>query len=145
MTTSRSVTLVCGPPCSGKSQLVAGMASTGDVIVCHDELAQQAGSRRSHDHGPVHRDAARGAWEALVDEVAAADVIRAWVIRTAPGAGERAALAERLRATRVIVLCPPVHVLRRRAAQDGRSRRTYGLIERWWSRYTPAAGDEVWW
>lgn len=36
---TRSVTLVCGPPCSGKSTHVARHAQPGDLIVCFDQYA----------------------------------------------------------------------------------------------------------
>lgn len=139
----RSVTLVAGPPCSGKSRHVDEHAGAGDVVVCHDREARHAGSRRRHEHLQVHRNAAEGRWSALVAEVAAAPAVTAWVIRCAPEGDERQRLAEQLRASEVLVLVPPLQVCLHRADLDNRSPRTRGLIRGWFDRYTPAPCDRL--
>lgn len=143
MPAGRHVTLVCGPPCSGKTTYVDRHAADGDVIACHDREARRAGSRRSHDHLDTHRASAERAWQMLVRDIAAAPDGRAWVIRCAPGGVERQALAERLRAAEVLLLMPPMAATLRRAELDKRSRRTFGLIRGWYERYTPAPMDTV--
>lgn len=138
----RAVTLVCGPPAAGKSTWVNAHLQPGDLVVCHDQLAQQAGSPHPHDHSWLHGQDARYAWAALVDDVAAAPTIRAWVIRCAAIRGHRESLAERLQA-RVIVINPGIAETMRRATQDGRSPRVYRDIERWFAEYTPSPLDVV--
>lgn len=139
----RVVTLVTGPPCAGKSRLVDERAARHDVVVCHDREARRAGSRRRHEHLQVHRDAAERAWAQLVDDVAGQAEVTAWVVRCAPNGDERQQLAERLRATSVLVLLPPPDVCLHRAEVDRRDRRTYGLIRGWYARYTPAPADTL--
>lgn len=137
----RHVTLVCGPPCSGKSTYVAQHAQPGELIACHDTEARRAGSPRTHDHLPGHRAAAEVAYWRLVERIAASHDGRAWVIRTAPRPEQRQQLAEQLRADRVVVLAPPMAAVLHRAELDRRSRRTFGLIRGWYDRYAPAPCD----
>jgi predicted kinase len=139
----RVVTLVTGPPCAGKSRLVTERAGRGDVIACHDREARRAGSRRRHEHTQAHRNAAALTWQALVDDIAAAAEVSAWVIRCAPTGDERQQLAEHLRATCVLVLMPPIDVALHRAEVDRRSRRTFGLIRGWYDRYSAAPCDTL--
>lgn len=140
---TRTVTLVTGPPCSGKSTYVDQHAGAGDVVVCHDREARRAGSRRRHEHLQVHRTAAEVRWRALVVDVAAAATITAWVIRCVERGDERQALAEQLRATAVVLLVPPVQVALHRAELDHREPRTFGLIRGWYDRFSPAPCDTI--
>ncbi len=139
----RQVTLVCGPPCGGKTRFVGQHAGTGDVIVCTDRLARDAGSPNAHEHHPRFYDAARPAFQRLVDEVGGRDDVKAWVIRCAPTRHERALLAVRLRATRTVLLVPTLQVALGRAHRSGRDPRIVGAIHHWYRRYEPARGDEV--
>jgi 5-methylcytosine-specific restriction protein A len=137
------VTLVCGPPCGGKSRHVDEHARPSDVIVCHDVEARRAGSARRHEHLQHHRRAAELAWRRLVGEVAASADGTAWVIRCAAAGPDRQQLAEQLQATSVLVLMPPMSVALHRAGVDRRARRTYGLIRGWYDRWSPAPVDTV--
>lgn len=136
---ARRVTLVCGPPCAGKSTYVT---QPGDALVCLDWYAQVAGSPRQHGHAEPHLQAARAAYAAAVAALPKHDGT-AWVIRCAPEAEARARLAEAIGADLVVVLMPPVHVTIARARRDHRSRHVQRVIARWYWRYTPRAGDVV--
>lgn len=140
--TMRDVTLVSGPPCGGKSTYVNEHAGEGDLIVCLDALAQAAGSPFEHDHSLAHFAAARARWSELLDEVAAADDARAWVIRCAPLPAERVELARRVRADRTLVLLPPLEEALRRA-RVGRHPKIKGSIHWWYRRYEPGPGDTL--
>ncbi len=88
---TRHVTLVCGPPCAGKSTWVREHAARTDLVVCFDLLARAAGSRGEHRHSHAHRAQAGTAFRRACAELASRDRI-AWVLRCAPGAAERAQL-----------------------------------------------------
>lgn len=139
----RRVVLVCGPPCSGKSTLVARVRAAGDVVADFDEVARGLGSSGKWMHSHAIGDAAERAMEHLVDDVAGMESGRAWVIRCAPEAETREALATRLRANQVIVLLPPLGVLMNRARQRPLAVETRRAVLRWMDRYTPRDGDEL--
>lgn len=139
----RHVTLVTGPPCSGKTTYVAQHADPGDVIACHDTEARRAGSPRSHDHLPGHRAPAEQAYQRLLRRIGGSHTGRSWVIRCAPLAAKRQHLSEVLRADRVLVLMPPMAAVLRRAELEHRSRRTFGLIRGWYDMYEPAPCDTL--
>ncbi len=131
----RHVTLVCGPPCAGKSTYVAQHVQRGDLVVCFDHLAQQAGSTHPHEHQPQHRQAAARAYAALLAQVADMQDGRAWVIRCAPHHADRAALAARLHADAVVQLVPEQAEALARAELDKRSPRTRQAIRQWYQQH----------
>jgi len=134
---ARRVTLVCGPPCAGKSRYVADHARPGDVVVDYDAIARSMGSPDAWDHPEPIRMLARSRRTDLEDEVARMPSGTAWVIRSLPEGDRRAAMARRLRATDVVVLDVPPEEALRRAAHDRRPSWTESVITSWWRRYTP--------
>lgn len=49
------ITVVTGPPCSGKSTYVRQHAKPGDIVIDFDLLAQAFGSSTPHDHTAATR------------------------------------------------------------------------------------------
>jgi 5-methylcytosine-specific restriction protein A len=139
------VTIVCGPPCAGKTTWVAQHAEPDDTVLDVDVLAKLCGSDRDHGHeGRYYRDAQTEFW-ALCESVRASTVT-AWVIRGAPEPEARRKLAEACGATRTIVLLPPLDVLHARALErdvnaSGAAVDTIRAITKWHRRYKPARGD----
>lgn len=141
---ARAVTVVAGPPCAGKTWYVEHHARPGDLVVCLDTLARQAGSDRQHNHRPEHYAAAQRRYDQLVAHVAQAPAIRAWVIRCAASPTQRAELAAAARATRTLVLLPPMGLaLRRARARDNNHDLTERVIRRWYRAWQPTDTDEV--
>lgn len=140
---TRHVTLVCGPPCSGKTTWVGAHASPDDIVVDHDALARHLGSTRYYTHGPHLRGQAERYVAQLLRHVATMEHGTAWVIRTAPTATHRVRLAHYLRATRTVLLLPPMPELLTRARARPARRETTKAIKVWLARYTPRDGDEV--
>jgi predicted kinase len=136
------ITLVCGPPCSGKSTYVQQRAKPTDLIVDHDVIAQEFGSPRTHGHTQPYRIAAEQRIEQLLDEVEAGMHRDAWIIRTLPHGQQRRALARRLGADQVVVLTEPRGLLVERALDRSNPRHTISLID-WWLRvHTPDPADD---
>jgi hypothetical protein len=80
------ITVITGPPCSGKSTYARQNASPGDVIVDFDDIARSLGSAAAWDHDPRLREIAAAAWSAAVDRaLASARVgVTAWIIDSRP-------------------------------------------------------------
>lgn len=137
------VTLVCGPPCAGKSTWVAEHAAPGDTVLDIDTLAKLNGSDRDHGHEGRYYRAAQVEYDQLCDLVRTSNV-SAWVIRGAPEPAKRRALADRVNATRTVVLLPPRDVLHQRALdrdQDSAAVDTMKAITNWYRRYKPDSRD----
>ena len=75
-----TVTVVTGPPCSGKSTYVRNHAKPGDIVIDFDAMAQAFGSPTPHDHSAATRHVtimARRAAIAAALTVNGADV---WIV-----------------------------------------------------------------
>jgi predicted kinase len=124
------LTVVAGPPCSGKSTYVRERAQPGDVVIDFDVLAQAFGSERPHDHNAHVRKvtmlARRAAiWAAVQEHLRGATV---WIVDGQP-TERRVRLYEGAHAT-VVTLGGSTEELHRRAARE-RPARWHELIDAW--------------
>ena len=140
---SRHVTLVCGPPCAGKTTYVRRHARPGDLVLDADMIAQQLGSPRQWMHALEFATEAQDVMARGMAHIARMDSGTAWVIRGAPDPAERMRLARTLRADRVLVLLPDRRELHRRAQARPHSRQTRQVIARWLAHYRPAPCDTL--
>jgi predicted kinase len=140
---ARLVTLVTGPPCSGKTTFVDQRRRAGDLVADFDAVARDLGSPGKWMQSPRVGDAAEREMARLIDVASAMADGRAWIIRCAPDPGQRLGLARRLCADRVVVLKPPLGVLQERAEARPLPEETRRAIWRWFDRYGPAAGDDL--
>lgn len=111
-TSTRTVTLICGPPCAGKTTYVAERARPRDIVLDQDVI----GARAMRDG---------------LARVATMTTGTAWVIRCCPGQAQRDALAQQIRATKVVLLQPPRDELIRRATQRPDPRRHIQAVRQW--------------
>lgn len=140
----RSVTLICGPSCAGKTTYVARNARPGDLVVDFDALARASGSTRQMYHLPEFMDAAEMRYNQLVRYIGRSDDVSAWVIRRAPELRTRQLLAEQLRADRTVVLLPSPTLAKRRARRrDTNHYRTRLAIDGWFRRYQPGDAEVI--
>ncbi|MGK5529350.1 AAA family ATPase [Streptomyces sp. URMC 129] len=127
------VTLVCGPPCSGKTTYVAERAEPGDLVVDWDALAVALGSPGPHAHPPALRPFIAEARDAVVARLERRhDIERAWIIATAPRAADRERLAP---GASVVILAVEEEECARRARRARRPAGTLEAIEAWWRTY----------
>jgi broad-specificity NMP kinase len=122
------LTVVTGPPCSGKSTYVRERAKPGDIVIDFDTLAQALGSPTAHDHNKEIRlvtiDARRSAIASAVSAHLRGHPV--WIVDTD--------IRERLPMYRAA--CADVVTLRvdraelHRRAQAERPPRWHELIER---------------
>lgn len=138
-------TIVCGPPCAGKSTYVEQNAEPGDLIVDADDIAYQLGSGRTHGHTKPYWQAAEVEVERLLSEIEAGLHERSWVIRAAPYHEQRQKLLDRIPDATVVMLIEPRDVLIERAMERRNPERTVGLIDWWLSKYEPTAAPTDRW
>lgn len=149
------LTIVCGPPASGKSTYVRNNAGSRDLVICSDAIAvklfggdkRHGGSLapsqwrdvmrvRNEMIGDLMRPASRKRWD------------RAWLINTLPKASDRQWFKSKLSPSDIVVLETPIDVCLSRAKEDAlrgdkRSRDAIEAIHRWWSIYTRRDGDTI--
>lgn len=111
----RSVILVAGPPCSGKTTYVAARAKPGDVILDQDVIGATA-MRQG------------------LTQVAGMTSGTAWVIRCCPGPQRRATFARQIGATDTVLLTAPAEELIARAAHRPTPRRHIQAVRDWLRR-----------
>lgn len=137
---TRSVVLLAGPPCAGKTTKAKQMATPDMQIVDFDAIARELGSPSRYDHGawiaPTDAEVKR-----LIVAISTDDEAQAIVIRAVPNPADRAELAAQLRATQVIVINPGRDACYQRARTDHRPARTWRAIAAWYHRYAPASCD----
>lgn len=74
------LTIVTGPPCSGKSVYVREHAQPGDIVIDFDTIAAALGSPVTHGHDPVFLTVATVARRAAIEVVLAGIDRPAWII-----------------------------------------------------------------
>lgn len=135
------ILVLCGPPCAGKTTLAHTLAEPGDVVLDYDDIARALGSPALWRHPEPWRTLAE---HALQDAVAHAyqtgDTATAYLLRTAPRATQRAALAQRWQAT-VYLLNPGERECKRRAKRDSRPSGTSRAVSDWYHWHRPWDGD----
>lgn len=124
-TTTAHITVVTGPPCSGKTTYVNEHAKSGDVVIDYDALAVALGSPDTHDHPEHLRPVVTATWVAAITEARRSDN-RVWLVRVNPSATDLAT------ATDVVTLDVPAEECKRRARLAGRPESWAAAIDAWW-------------
>lgn len=133
-TAGRIVTLVAGPPCSGKNHYVEQRRAPGDLVLDMDALRLALGSAEMHDVNGGHLlpfvSAAR---DAVLERLCQPHSLRrAWVIACAPLAHQRAIIP----GASVVVLDTSADICHERAAAE-RPALWHQLIDDWFRDYEP--------
>lgn len=134
------VTLVCGPPASGKSTYAQQHAAPDDTVIDFDLYLAQVGAPK----WTADKDAVRQAFlirDAHIRSLEAKTTGQAWLIVTAPSKAERQAWRNALGDVRVVVLDVAVEVCMARLRQDADRQHALRQMEQgikdWWRRYQP--------
>lgn len=127
--TEAVVTLVCGPPCGGKSRYVREHAKPGDLIVDLDLLMRALTGLPMHEHVEAVKPLAFDARDAVLERLwsGSHDVRQAWIVTTAATEKQRATYVRR--GCRVVMVTASPEELRRRCAK--RPALWLELVERW--------------
>jgi hypothetical protein len=144
------LTIVCGPPASGKSCYVRQHASPSDLVIDLDLdliVAELTGQ-------PVLHQWDRDRWlqialrkrNAMLGQLSKQPSWpAAWLVMTEPSAERRAWWAEKMQPQAIIVVEADEVTCIANAAHDADrdQHRTALLARRWWSEYKPRSGDQV--
>lgn len=134
-----TLTVITGPPCSGKSTYLRDHAKPGDIAVDFDRLAQALGSTQPHEHPAPVRFVTMAARTAAVTS-AIKQHLRGhtvWIVDGTPKP-DRVAEYQRVGATFVRLSADPAE-LHRRAGKE-RPKLWHKLIDDW-ADTTPDDGD----
>lgn len=122
------VTVVCGPPCSGKTTWVRERAQPGDLIVDYDDIARRLGSPRQHDHHPSFHKPVEAAIARAIAGIKQGRHARAWVIRS--GVARARSIADEL-GGQLVILDESDEVLTARAQARANPAATIRAIQEW--------------
>ena len=133
-----AITIVCGPPASGKTTYVRERAQPGDLILDLDALML---AMTPVQPTPAQRESllpfALQAKEAILNRLMQASTLeRAWVITSAPTAEERIKFANRFKAE-VVFLRPTKAECKQRAFDRTDGQEWNQIIDWWFQRFTP--------
>lgn len=142
------LTIVCGPPASGKSTYVRQHASPSDLVIDLDLIVAELSGE------PVSHQWDRDRWlqmavrkrNALLGQLSKQPSwSAAWLIMTEPSAERRAWWAEKMQPDAIIVIEADAATCIANAAHDADrdQHRTALMIRRWWSEYRPRSADQV--
>lgn len=143
-----AVTVVCGPPGSGKTTYVQGQRRWGDLVVDFDALMSAlSGGLPWYDGPAALLPFVLSARAAVVERLMqSSELQNAWVIAGLPDAREREQLAAQLGAKVIVLAVPAAECLRRIQKDERRSAALSAwreIVHRWWQDYRPRAGDMV--
>lgn len=142
------VTLVCGPPASGKSSFVRQRMRPGDLILDVDALFEALSGQPVFEKPAAILPFVLAARDAALDRLASQPrgVAHAWVIACAPHPRERERLAERFNAHVLVMETSAEECLRRIQADPLRAstaQRWAPLVRDWWHEYRRREGERV--
>jgi shikimate kinase len=142
------LTIVCGPPASGKTTWVLERAKSTDLIIDLDQIKQELSGQPFYHAGDEWVEPALLKRNALLAGLSRpSNHTAAWFIATAGWASHRRHWAYMLRPIEVVVLSVPLEVcIARIRADDRRAHCTdkhIALARQWWDRYTADRGRGV--
>lgn len=142
------LSMVCGPPGSGKSTFVRGAAGPRDIVIDLDQILSEISGQ------PEHRADVQWLGRALDERnerlralasARAEDHPKAWFIISVPDPSERAVWAQRLGAEAIVMATPLAECVRRILADPARRGRTARMIDlaaTWWAANPHLTPDE---
>jgi 5-methylcytosine-specific restriction protein A len=131
------VTVVAGPPCSGKNTYVEQHAQPSDTVIDYDQIMAEISGRPMHQHDDACLDAALAERDRRIG-LLLSTAQRGWIITASPFAAARHAY----RCGRVLVLLPPQTACLERAAH-ARPPAWTDYIRRWYREYEVDRRDTV--
>jgi hypothetical protein len=153
----RLITVIAGPPASGKSTWLRSEARPGDLVLDWDDILAALSGLPVYERPAVLTYYANMATTAVVTALRKAPLLgrpepeAAWIIRGAPEPERRWRFASPRRVgglgARIVVLTCPPEICHRRIDADPRRAgirdEQHTAVDDWWARYEPASCDEI--
>lgn len=141
------LTVVCGPPASGKSRYVAEHAGPRDLVIDLDLIAVRLSGQPIHDWDRSWLSAAIRERNDMLGSLSDGRCRRAaaWLIVGEPSSRWRQWWADKLRPVRIVVLETPDEVCCARLSDRSGERKQHqsAAVYRWWADYERRDGDVV--
>lgn len=140
------VTLVCGPPASGKSTYVEQHKGPTDIVIDIDVIASEMAGTTMHSWGIKWLGRAVRKRNEILANLHKPDATRhrmAWLIATEPKANDRQWWVDVLGVTRVVVIETDTSTCEARMVTDPDRSSRCGAASSWWTNYTTRRGDDV--
>lgn len=143
------LTIVCGPPASGKTSLVWDRAEAADLVLDLDVIAAGMSGKGLHSWDRQWLDPALRERNELLGRLSRTPCTwpAAWLIVSEPRAERRQWWRDTLRPQTIIVMETDPAVCRARIRADAeraeRQDTWNAAVLRWWSNYDRRAGDEI--
>lgn len=137
------VTIVAGPPASGKTTFARAAAGPDDVIIDFDDFLRAVGGRPWDTDRAKVQEAFR-LRNAAIRSLSTRRTGRAWLILTAPSGAERRAWANALSRTTFEILAVDADTCKDRVSKDTTrahaAQRMFDTIDKWWATYAAERG-----
>ena len=140
------VTVVCGPPASGKNAYVEKHRKDGDVVIDLDEIGARMSKTATHCWDRKHLPRAMRHRNKMLSDLAnetEGSTKRAWLVVCEPLAEHRQYWVDKLGAEKVVVVETAERVCESRILEAKDRRQQSGTAKAWWAEYTPRHGDKI--
>lgn len=141
MANSGKITIVCGPPGSGKSTYVKKRMKEEDIIVDMDLLYMALSNLPMYAKPDILLPYVLAARDAVIDKIAQKVAMpHAWIITSGAKASDRDRLKLQLKTNDVVVIEATINECLKNIGMDEKRSASVGLWEEivrgWWSNYT---------